>query len=243
MVKQKPGYYGILPANVRYDDKLVPMARILYTEVTALTGSTGECTASNNYFAKLYGVSIATVSSWVSQLVDGGYVLSVVDRAAGNKRKLRIPIQKNLNSSTKKDEDPYSKKPEDNNTSSNSIPKDIKIIYVLYLKEFVVPRLKNKSEDMNDNLREAMKVYKLTDKRRAKIEARLKEVTPGDIVAAIRGYGSEDWTHIGAGNRPNWEADLTEYICHKVENIEKGVMIYNSMKTGVESGDAWDKLS
>lgn len=70
----KANYWGIMPATVRYDKRLVPMARVFYTELTALTQSDGCCTAPNSYFAPLYEVSEATVSKWVSSLAKCGHI-------------------------------------------------------------------------------------------------------------------------------------------------------------------------
>lgn len=66
----KPNYFGILPAPVRYADekKVVPRAKILFSEVSALWNLWGYCNASNSYFAGLYGVKDATVSNWITSL-------------------------------------------------------------------------------------------------------------------------------------------------------------------------------
>ena len=58
---ENPNYYGILPANVRYDKNLKPMEKILYTELTALSNKNGYCNAKNIYFGKLYDVHKNTV--------------------------------------------------------------------------------------------------------------------------------------------------------------------------------------
>lgn len=72
--KEKPSYWGVLPANVRYDKRLKPMARIMYSEITALSNKDGFCSASNQYFADLYEVAPETVSRWISQLDKCGHV-------------------------------------------------------------------------------------------------------------------------------------------------------------------------
>lgn len=71
---EKPNYYGILPANVRYDKRLKAMEKILYSEITALANTQGFCFASNSYFAKLYEVDKKTVGVWVNNLAKFGYL-------------------------------------------------------------------------------------------------------------------------------------------------------------------------
>ena len=69
-----PSYYAIIPADVRYDKKLCPNAKLLYGEITALTNKEGYCWASNSYFANLYGVHKNTISKWVQSLQVAGYI-------------------------------------------------------------------------------------------------------------------------------------------------------------------------
>jgi hypothetical protein len=64
---EKPSYYAIIPANVRYAD-IKANAKLLYGEITALSSQKGYCWSSNNYFAELYGVSKNTISLWINQL-------------------------------------------------------------------------------------------------------------------------------------------------------------------------------
>lgn len=71
---EKPNYYSILPANVRYDKELMANAKLLYGEITALCNEKGICWAGNEYFANLYNVSKETISRWISQLNKKGYI-------------------------------------------------------------------------------------------------------------------------------------------------------------------------
>ena len=78
-MKDKPNYYAIIPADVRYSN-LKPNAKLLYGEITALSGKLGYCYASNNYFADLYAVSKNTVSRWISDLNKLGFISIEVER-------------------------------------------------------------------------------------------------------------------------------------------------------------------
>jgi hypothetical protein len=70
----KPSYYSILPAEVRYDSNLTANAKLLYSEITALTNANGYCYATNGYFANLYGKSKVTISKWVRELAENNYI-------------------------------------------------------------------------------------------------------------------------------------------------------------------------
>lgn len=72
----KPSYYSILTADVRYDERLKNHAdcKVLYSEITALSNKYGYCKASNKYFSELYGRPTPTISKWINLLKKLGYV-------------------------------------------------------------------------------------------------------------------------------------------------------------------------
>ena len=112
-MNDKPNYYAIIPADVRYSN-LKPNAKLLYGEITALSGKLGYCYASNNYFADLYGVSKNTVSRWISDLNKLGFINIEVERNEKKQViKRRIGIIKN-------DDRSIYKKSKENNTSINN---------------------------------------------------------------------------------------------------------------------------
>lgn len=76
----RPAYYAVIPADVRYDDRISDKAKLLYGEIAALTTADGYCFASNSYFAKLYGVTERTISASISALQEQGYIHVVQDK-------------------------------------------------------------------------------------------------------------------------------------------------------------------
>ncbi|MBS4200303.1 conserved phage C-terminal domain-containing protein [Bacillus sp. FJAT-49732] len=116
----KKSYYAIIPANVRYDQEITPNAKLLYGEITALCNEKGYCWASNSYFADLYGVSKVSISKWINQLVDNGYLTSEIQYKDGSKeifnrylRIVNVPIKEKFNT-------PIKDKFKDNNTVINN---------------------------------------------------------------------------------------------------------------------------
>ena len=90
--KIQKNYYAIIPADVRYDKRLKPLARLLYGEITALCNEKGYCWASNSYFAKLYEVSDITISRYISELKEYGYIKCIYDKTQENIDKRKIYI-------------------------------------------------------------------------------------------------------------------------------------------------------
>lgn len=100
----KPSYYSVIPAKIRYDKELMANAKLLYGEITALCNDKGICWARNEYFADLYDVSNETISRWISQLNKKKYIKVKMfykkDSKEIDKRIISInqyPIDENIN--------------------------------------------------------------------------------------------------------------------------------------------------
>ena len=125
----KPSYYAILTADVRYDKTLKPLARLLFAEITALCNKEGYCWASNQYFADLYEVDKTTVSGWIGQLKTRGYITVQLEYKEGSKQILNRYMKINgegideiTKTSFQKDVDPIDQKTKVNtktNTKTN----------------------------------------------------------------------------------------------------------------------------
>jgi DNA-binding transcriptional ArsR family regulator len=108
-VEENKSYYAIIPANVRYDERLSANSKLLYGEITALTNEKGYCWASDTYFSELYKVSKTSIQNWLRDLERNGYITREVVYEEGTKKitqryiKLTvIPIQENLHTYTRK---------------------------------------------------------------------------------------------------------------------------------------------
>ena len=82
---QKPNYYAVIPADVRYNKNLSPNSKLLYAEITALCNMNGKCTATTDYFCKLYEVSRISIQKWLKILEDNNYIKRVNIYKQGSK--------------------------------------------------------------------------------------------------------------------------------------------------------------
>jgi len=122
----KPTYYGVLPAEVRYHPKLNSSQKVLYTEIDALSTKKGYCFASNAYFADLYGVHKGTISAWIKALKDAKSIKVFYEINKGNVEIRKItPLHKNMNPPSGKAEPPLHKKLKYNNTKYNNTTDEI----------------------------------------------------------------------------------------------------------------------
>lgn len=128
-MEDKKSYFAIIPANVRYDERLSSSEKLLYGEITALCNEKGYCWATNGYFADLYKVTKQSVSGWISHLEKYGYI-QVEFKEEGIQKNLNryikifeYPHQKNFNT-------PLKKNLNHNNTRNNNKNNNI------YIDEF-----------------------------------------------------------------------------------------------------------
>ena len=78
---QRPGYWAVIPAGIRYDDRIPASSKLLYAEISSLTSEAGYCFASDAYFAGLYRITERTVRRLLAALEEQGYIR--IERDAG----------------------------------------------------------------------------------------------------------------------------------------------------------------
>jgi DNA-binding MarR family transcriptional regulator len=89
----KPNFFAIIPASVRYDNEIIPNAKLLYGEISAMCNVEGYCWAENSYFAELYKVSGSTISRWISQLEKRGHIKTKLNKKQGNTRQIVLSVK------------------------------------------------------------------------------------------------------------------------------------------------------
>ena len=137
MQTEQPSYYSILTAHVRYSTKISSLAKLFYSEITALSAKEGYCFASNAYFANNYCCSIDTVSRCIKELENAGFIRVEINSTLGNQRfiwaidtktevsvKMQEPIRKNADSYPQKRGEGIRKNADNNiiynNTTNNT---------------------------------------------------------------------------------------------------------------------------
>lgn len=108
----KKSYYAVIPATVRYDNNVVPSAKLLYGEITALCNEKGYCWATNDYFSKLYSVSKRTISTWIKSLCNAGYISAelVLDNSSQKVKMRCLKVEANFDAHLMKTSIPSRKK-------------------------------------------------------------------------------------------------------------------------------------
>ena len=160
-MNETPNYYAIIPANVRYAD-LKPNAKLLYGEITALSNKHGFCFASNKYFAELYKVNKNTISSWISDLKNYGFITVKIERNVNNQ------ITKRCIGILKKMDNPIHEKLKYNNTSINTTSNNISIkekfenlvMFFDYPKQMKLDFINYWTEKSSDRLNAKMRYQK-----------------------------------------------------------------------------------
>ena len=89
---ERPGFWAVLPAQVRYDAQLPSTAKLLYAEISALADQRGYCFAPNSYFMKLFRISERTLQDHLRALKSGGYIRIADGDGGSGRRKIYAGI-------------------------------------------------------------------------------------------------------------------------------------------------------
>lgn len=133
MEANRPSYYAVIPADVRYDDQIPANAKLLYGEISALVGAEGFCYATNQYFSKLYGMADETIARLITKLEQAGHITRVLERDNSGQivsRKLFLrmsvpeihPLDEKINTPQQKNQEGIDEKVKETNLSNTNNP-------------------------------------------------------------------------------------------------------------------------
>ena len=222
-IKEQPSYYAVLTAEVRYSKLLKPMEKLMYAEITVLANTTGECFATNKYFAELYDVSVETVSRWIANLAKHRFINRRIKYREGSKQiekrfiSLAHPIDEKINTPhDNKVMTPIDKKVKDNTTSFNN-----SFIGDFYPNEISLLAVKDSYGDVsNQVLRIAVQEFKDAATNRDKP---FKDVQSGFRNYVRKGYLSASFT-----TKPQTHAQMSKQINQNMDG--KVIAAPKSMK-------------
>ena len=197
-MNDKPNYYAIIPANVRYDEKLSASEKLMYGEITALSNKHGYCTARNSYFTNLYHVNDRTVRRWINNLKNRGYVKVGLPKKDG-KTQRKIYISDGYVGGTKMSDPPGQKcpTPQDKNVPHNNTSMNITRINNIYSQAQLDDGHSETIKEIINYLNEkADKNYKNSAYAKKHIKARLNE-----------GYELDDFKKVIDNKVADWKGD------------------------------------
>lgn len=240
MSKQpQQNYYAFLPAPVLNDNDLKPNEKILYAVITSLTHREGYCYASNAYLAERFDVTRQTVSNWISNLKEKGYLTVKINEGEGNRRHIYTAesyrgIKKNLNTYKGNPEEGIKKNLNRSIKDSNKeSSKDKLYVAGEHWPPFNQLPQPNGIRQYPDNFEDIWDLYPRAKAKHNKgkgykaVRARLNAGADwGDILESVKKYakfierGGEDWTwHLSTFfNKDNW----VNFIDVELEKLLKG---------------------
>jgi len=138
-MKEQPGYYSILTAEIRYSKEINFFEKVLYADITSLANKNGYCSATNGYFAEIFEKSKKTISRAISKFQKLGFLKviflknettnEIIERRLYLLTKVSIPIDENVHTPIDKnvhtpiDENVHT--PIDENVQENNTRKNI----------------------------------------------------------------------------------------------------------------------
>lgn len=141
MNNEYPTYYSILTADIRYAKDIKANEKLLFSDIAALANKNGYCTATNNYFSRLYDKSKTTISKWINHLKERGYLKVFLEKDGTQVigRKL-YPVDNSVDNSVdniakEKDTKKVQKPVEEKQTESKEFEAEFEKLWAMYPKK------------------------------------------------------------------------------------------------------------
>ncbi len=263
MTEKYVGAFGVIPNAILYDKRLKNGEKILYTFISSLCNKNGFCFASNAYLSDIVGVTKNTIVIYLKHLEDLGYIYRNFKASKSDNANIERKIYLNYDELFDKDEEDPTRKSgrglhenqvggytkivegatrksgsiiiQDNNTNiikqdnNSSKAEEEKYNYTLIAGKFI--------EVANEYGLSI--ISKLSDKRKAKLRARIDELGEGKIIEAIDKI--KESSFLRGENDRKWKVDFDWLIANDT-NILKVLEDKYKDEEKPEEDDPWKKV-
>ena len=206
---EKPSYFAVIPASVRYDKRLKPIERLLFGEITCLTNKDGYCFASSSYFAELYDTQRETISRYISNLAKCGYIVVEIENGYQRKIFLKEGVMKQSQGVTEQSQGrdktitpPCDQKITQNNTSINKLIKE-------EVEEEKTPQKYQPILEAWNDL-PVTNIRIISGKRLQMLKARIKQYSFDDVLKAIQTIHNSPF--LLGDNKRKWQITFDWFV-------------------------------
>lgn len=264
MTEKYVGAFGVIPNAILYDKRLKNGEKILYTFISSLSNKSGYCFASNAYLSEAVGVTKNTIVIYLKHLEDLGYIYRNFKASKNDNANVERKIYLNYDGLFNKDEEDPTRK-SGRGVPENQVGGYPKIVEGATRKSGSIKRQYNNTniKIQNNNTPEeaAAKKYnytliagkfieianeyglsiisKLSDKRKAKLKARLDELGEGKIIEAIDKI--KESSFLRGENDRKWKIDFDWLIANDTNILKVLENKYKDEKEP-EDDDPWKKV-
>ena len=260
MTEKYVGAFGVIPNAILYDKRLKNGEKILYTFISSLSNKNGYCFASNAYLSEVVGVTKNTIKIYLKKLEDLNYInrsfkngedndeverkIYLVydelfnadevarksgggrhENRAGGSTKIGLGVARKSGHIIKQDNNINIIK-QDNNSSK------------VEEKEYDYTLIAGKFIEIANEYGLSI-ISKLSDKRKAKLKARIDELGEGKIIEAIDKI--KESSFLRGENDRHWKVDFDWLIANDT-NILKVLEDKYKDEEKPEEDDPWKKV-
>lgn len=219
-----PEFYHT-PGIVQHDKELQPLDKVVYSIIYWLERlKDGRCFASNKTIGSIANSSASGVANSLVRLRKQGYVYCEYDDN-DQRKSIKTLVFNTVNPYSNEEGGVTQMSNRKSNTNINTYgPKileqmnDLHKGYVIYFKINPDKYAYATPEERETLINDAIKRYKLTDERKAKINTRLQDAGFDMCKRAILNANKSEWNH--GANPSGWKMDLYKYLFRSYEQVE-----------------------
>ena len=256
------GAFGVIPNAILYDKRLKNGEKILYTFISSLSNKSGYCFASNAYLSEVVGVTKNTIKIYLKKLEDLNYINRSFKNGEDNdevERKIYLVYDELFNAdevARKSGGGRHENRAGGSTKIGRGVARKSGHIIIQDNNTSIIKQDNNSSKGELEKRRDSFriitdkfngaateydlnKIIKLSDKRKAKLKARLDELGEGKIIEAIDKI--KESSFLRGENDRKWKIDFDWLIANDT-NILKVLEDKYKDEVTEENDDPWKKV-